>query len=81
MGSRAELMSSQSANCALRPQQKTTWEIQIIKYERKKALSEKWSGRIVRVAIEGFSLNWLAYNDEHFSLFILHKLKLMIRFN
>ncbi len=32
-----------------------------------KALSEKWSGRIVRVAIEGFSLDWLGCNDEHFA--------------
>ena len=32
-----------------------------------KALLEKWSGRIVRVAIEGFSLNWLGCNDEHFA--------------
>ncbi len=32
-----------------------------------KALSEKWSGRIVRVAIEGFSLSWLGCNDEHFA--------------
>ena len=32
-----------------------------------KALMEKWSGRIVRVAIEGFSLNWLDYNVEPFT--------------
>ncbi len=32
-----------------------------------KALLEKWSGRIVRVAIEGFSIDWLNCNDEHFS--------------
>ena len=32
-----------------------------------KALIEKWSGRIVRVAIEGFSLNWLSCNDEPFA--------------
>ena len=32
-----------------------------------KALSEKWSGRIVRVAIKGFLLNWLGCNDEHFA--------------
>ena len=31
-----------------------------------KALLEKWSGRIVRLAIEGFSLNWLDCNDEYF---------------
>ncbi len=31
------------------------------------ALLEKWSGRIVRVAIDGFSLNWLGCNDEHFA--------------
>ena len=31
-----------------------------------KALLEKWSGRIVRVEIEGFSLNCLGSNDEHF---------------
>ncbi len=30
-----------------------------------KALSEKWSGRIVRVAIEGFSQNFLGCNDEN----------------
>ena len=29
-----------------------------------KALKEKWSGRVVRVAIENFSLNWLGCNDE-----------------
>ncbi|WP_413677571.1 UDP-N-acetylmuramoyl-tripeptide--D-alanyl-D-alanine ligase [Prochlorococcus sp. MIT 0916] len=32
-----------------------------------KALLEKWSGRIVRVSIEGFSLNLLGRNDEHFA--------------
>ncbi len=32
-----------------------------------KALLEKWSGRVVRVAIEGSSLNWLGSNDEYFS--------------
>ncbi len=32
-----------------------------------KALLEKWSGRIVRVAIEGFTLNCLGCNDEHFA--------------
>ena len=32
-----------------------------------KALLENWSGRIVRVAIEGFSLNWLSCNDEQFA--------------
>ena len=32
-----------------------------------KALLEKWSGRIVRVAIDSFSLNWLGCNDEHFA--------------
>ncbi len=32
-----------------------------------KALSGKWSGRIVRVAIEGFSLDWLGRNDEYFA--------------
>ncbi len=32
-----------------------------------KALSHKWSGRIVRVAIEGFSPNFLDCNDEHFA--------------
>ncbi len=32
-----------------------------------KALVEKWSGRIVRVAIEDFSLNWLGCNDDHFA--------------
>ena len=29
-----------------------------------KALLEKWSGRVVRVAIEGFSMNWLSSKDE-----------------
>ena len=29
-----------------------------------KALKERWSGRIVRVAIEGFSLNWLGCEDD-----------------
>ena len=28
-----------------------------------KALKVKWSGRIIRVAIEDFSLNWLGWND------------------
>ncbi len=32
-----------------------------------RAIRDKWSGRIVRVAIEGFSLNWLGCNDEHYS--------------
>ena len=32
-----------------------------------KALSEKWSGRIVRVAIEGYLVNWLGRNDEYFA--------------
>jgi len=32
-----------------------------------KALLEKWSGRVVRVAIEGFSLNWLSCKDEPFT--------------
>ncbi len=32
-----------------------------------KALLEKWSGRIVRIAIEGFSLNCLGCNDEQFA--------------
>ena len=32
-----------------------------------KALSKKWSGRIIRVAIEGFSLNCLGLNDQHFA--------------
>ena len=36
-------------------------------YLLEKALLEKWSGRIVRVEIEGFSLNWLDCNNEHFS--------------
>jgi len=36
-------------------------------YLLEKALLEKWSGRIVRVKIEGFSLNWLGCNDEHFA--------------
>jgi len=33
-----------------------------------KALREKWSGRIIRVAIEGFSLDWLGCNDDSFSI-------------
>ena len=32
-----------------------------------KALSKKWSGRIIRVAIEGFSLNCLGLKDQHFA--------------
>jgi len=36
-------------------------------YLLEKALLEKWSGRIVRVEIEGFSLNWLDDNNEHFA--------------
>ncbi|WP_269605086.1 UDP-N-acetylmuramoyl-tripeptide--D-alanyl-D-alanine ligase [Prochlorococcus marinus] len=32
-----------------------------------KALLEKWSGRIVRVAIKDFSLNCLGSNNEHFA--------------
>ena len=36
-------------------------------YILEKALLEKWSGRIVRVEIEGFSLNWLDCNNEHFA--------------
>ena len=31
-----------------------------------KALREKWSGRIVRVAIEDFSLDWLESDDDDF---------------
>ena len=31
-----------------------------------KALAERWSGRVVRVAIEGFSLDWLGCNNEPF---------------
>ena len=31
------------------------------------ALSKKWSGRIIRVAIEGFSLSCLGLNDQHFA--------------
>ena len=30
-----------------------------------KALREKWSGRIIRVAIEGFSLDWLGSDDDY----------------
>ena len=33
-----------------------------------KALREKWSGRIIRVAIEDFSLDWLGCNDDSFSI-------------
>ena len=29
------------------------------------ALREKWSGRIIRVAIKDFSLNWLRYDDDY----------------
>ena len=36
-------------------------------YLLEKALLEKWSGRIVRVEIEGFSLNWLDCNNEYFA--------------
>ncbi len=36
-------------------------------YLLEKALLEKWSGRIVRLAIEGFSMNWLDCKDEYFS--------------
>ena len=32
-----------------------------------KALIERWSGRIIRVAIEGLSLNWLGSNDDPFT--------------
>ena len=32
-----------------------------------KAIREKWSGRIIRVAIEGFSLDWLR-SDEYFAV-------------
>jgi len=30
-----------------------------------KSLREKWSGRIIRVAIEGFSLDWLGDNNDY----------------
>ena len=30
-----------------------------------RALKEKWSGRIIRVAIKDYSLNWIGYNDEY----------------
>ena len=33
-----------------------------------KALKEKWSGRVVRVAIEDFSLNWLGCDDDYFDI-------------
>ena len=33
-----------------------------------KALREKWSGRIIRVAIEDLSLDWLGCNDDSFSI-------------
>ena len=33
-----------------------------------KALREKWSGRIIRVAIENFSLDWLGYDDEYVAI-------------
>jgi len=29
-----------------------------------KALKEKWSGRVVRIAIEDFSLDWLGFDDD-----------------
>ncbi len=32
-----------------------------------RALREKWSGRIIRVAIEDFSLDWLGCNDDYFA--------------
>ena len=30
-----------------------------------KSIREKWSGRIIRVAIEGFSMDWLGSNDSY----------------
>ena len=33
-----------------------------------KALRGKWSGRIIRVAIKDFSLNWLGYNDNYVAI-------------
>lgn len=33
-----------------------------------KALSDKWSGRIIRVAIEDLPLNWLGCNDDDFDI-------------
>ena len=30
-----------------------------------KALKEKWSGRVVRIAIEGFSLDWLGLDEDY----------------
>ncbi len=33
-----------------------------------KALREKWSGRIIRVAIEDFSLDWLGCDDDYFGV-------------
>ena len=33
-----------------------------------KALKEKWSGRIIRVAIEGSSSDWLGCNDDYFAV-------------
>ena len=35
-------------------------------YLLEKALKEKWSGRVIRVAIENFSLDWLGCNDDYF---------------
>jgi len=33
-----------------------------------KALREKWSGRIIRVAIEDFTLDWLEHKDEYVAI-------------
>ncbi len=32
-----------------------------------KALRDKWSGRIIRVAIDNYSLNWFGYDNEYFA--------------
>ena len=37
-------------------------------YLLEKALKEKWSGRIIRVAIENYSLDWLGGNDDCFTV-------------
>ncbi len=37
-------------------------------YILEKALREKWSGRIIRVAIEDYSLDWFGYDDSYVSV-------------
>ncbi len=33
-----------------------------------KALSERWAGRVIRVAIENYSLDWLGCDDDYFGV-------------